>query len=46
MQLLEERVNRLSTPFELEWHHVSEKPWDWKLVRVSNPAFQIPVDVN
>ena len=45
MQLLDERVNRLPTPFELEWHHVSGKPWDWKLVRVSNPAFQIPADV-
>ena len=44
MQLLDERVNRLPTPFELEWHHVSGKPWDWKLVRVSNPAFQIPAD--
>jgi hypothetical protein len=46
MQLLDERVNRLPTPFELEWHHVSGKPWDWKLVRVSNPAFQIPADVS
>ncbi len=44
MQLLDERVNRLPTRFELEWHHVSGKPWDWKLVRVSNPAFQIPAD--
>ena len=46
MQLLDERVNRLPAPFELEWHHVSGKPWDWKLVRVSNPAFQIPADVS
>jgi hypothetical protein len=45
MQFLDERVNRLPTPFELEWHHVSGKPWDWKLVRVSNAAFQIPTDV-
>jgi hypothetical protein len=45
MQVLDERVNRLPTPFELEWHHVSGKPWDWKLVRVGNPAFQIPADV-
>jgi hypothetical protein len=44
MQLLDERVNKLPAPFELEWHHVSAKPWDWKLVRVSNPAFQIPAD--
>jgi hypothetical protein len=45
MQFLDERVNRLPTPFELEWHHASGKPWDWKLVRVSNAAFQIPTDV-
>jgi len=46
MQLLDERVNTLPTPFELEWHHVSRKPWDWKLVRVSNPTFQIPPDLS
>ena len=45
MRLLDERVNRLPAPFELEWHHVSGKPWDWKLVRVSNPAFQLSADV-
>jgi hypothetical protein len=45
MEVLDERVNRLPTPFELEWHQFSGKPWDWKLVRVSNPAFQIPADV-
>jgi hypothetical protein len=46
MQLLDERLNRLPAPFELEWHHVSGKPWDWKLVRVSNPAFQVPADMS
>ena len=46
MQALDERVNRLPAPFELEWHHVSGNPWDWRLVRVSNPAFQIPADVS
>jgi hypothetical protein len=45
MQLLDERVNKLPTPFELEWHRSSGKPWDWKLVRVSNSAFEIPADV-
>jgi hypothetical protein len=34
--LLQERVNSLSTPFELQWRRVSGKPWDWKLVRVAN----------
>lgn len=44
MQFLDEHVNRLPAPFALEWHHLSGRPWDWKLVRVSNPAFQIPAD--
>jgi len=44
MELLDERVNKLPTPFELEWHRLSGKPWDWKLVRVSNSAFEIPAD--
>jgi hypothetical protein len=45
MQLLDERVNKLPTPFELEWHRLSGKPWDWKLVRLSNSGFEIPAHV-
>ena len=45
MELLDERVNRLPTPFGLEWRHFSNKPWDWKLERMSNPAFQIPAEM-
>jgi hypothetical protein len=45
MQLLDERVNSLPAPFELEWRRLSGKPWDWKLARVSNSAFEIPADV-
>jgi hypothetical protein len=45
MELLAQRVNSLPTPFELEWHRLSGKPWDWKLVRVSNPAFELPADI-
>jgi hypothetical protein len=45
MEALDERVNKLPTPFELEWRQVSRKPWDWKLVRVSNAAFEVPTDV-
>lgn len=45
MEVLDERVNKLPAPFELEWHRVSGKPWDWKLVRVSNSSFEIPADV-
>lgn len=42
MTLLKERVNSLATPFQLEWRHVSAKPWNWKLVRVSNSDLEIP----
>ena len=40
--LIAERVNGLTTPFTLEWHKQSGKPWDWKLVRVSNEGLQLP----
>ena len=46
MEVLDQRVNKLSAPFELVWHRLSEKPWGWKLVRVSNSAFEIPADIN
>jgi hypothetical protein len=46
MEILDERVNKLPMPFEFEWWRVSGKPWDWKLIRVSNPAFQIPADMS
>ncbi|HXM32243.1 MAG TPA: hypothetical protein VN921_01225 [Chthoniobacterales bacterium] len=39
--VIEERVNALPTPFELEWRRGSNKPWDWKLVRVDNAALEI-----
>ena len=45
MEVFDQRVNSLPSPFELEWHHLSGTPWDWKLARVSNPAFEIPADV-
>ena len=44
MEVLDQHVNSLAVPFELEWHHLSGKPWNWKLARVSNPAFEIPTD--
>jgi len=40
--LLKERVNRLTSPFTLEWRQISAKPWDWKLARVSNDTLEIP----
>jgi len=46
MELLDQRVNKLPTPFELEWYRISGKPWDWRLVRVSNSGFEIPADVH
>jgi len=42
--LVEERVNSLSEPFELEWQRKSGKPWDWKLVSVRNAALEISRD--
>ena len=45
MEVLDQRVNSLPSPFKLEWHHLSGKPWDWKLARVSNPAFEISADL-
>ena len=44
--VVKERVNSLTTPFELQWRHISRKPWDWKLVRVSNPELEIPAEFN
>jgi hypothetical protein len=35
------RVNRLTEPFVLHWRRESWRPWDWKLVRVSNPALKL-----
>lgn len=40
--LVKERVNSLATPFTLEWRRLSGKPWDWKLVQVSNPGLELP----
>jgi len=40
--VIEERVNSLPAPFELEWRRRSSKPWDWKLVCVRNPSLEIP----
>ena len=36
-----ERVNSLTKPFQLDWRQESWRPWDWKLVRVSNLALEL-----
>ncbi len=36
-----ERVNGVTEPFVLHWRRQSWRPWDWKLVRVSNPGLEI-----
>jgi hypothetical protein len=41
---IKSRVNSLPTPFQLEWRRVSAKPWNWKLIRVSNPSLDIPAE--
>ena len=40
--IIKDRVNSLTTPFELKWRQSSGKPWDWKLVWVGNPELQLP----
>ncbi len=40
--LVRARVNAVEEPFELHWRQQSWKPWDWKLIRVSNPALEVP----
>jgi hypothetical protein len=42
MTEIKQRINSLTTPFKLQWHRQSAKPWDWKLVHVSNRELQIP----
>jgi hypothetical protein len=42
MTTIKERVNSLASPFQLEWRRISGKPWDWKLIRVSNADLVIP----
>jgi hypothetical protein len=39
--MVEQRVNSLNTPFELEWRGASGKPWDWKLLHVSNSELEL-----
>ncbi len=35
------RVNDLTEPFALHWRRESWRPWDWKLVKVSNPSLEL-----
>lgn len=41
MSEIKQRVNPLDAPFQLQWRRQSSKPWDWKLVRVSNRELKI-----
>ena len=42
--IIRERINSLEEPFTLQWRQVSWKPWDWRLMRVTNPALDIAAD--
>lgn len=42
--VMQERVNKLKTAFELEWRRQSGKPWDWKLVSVRNSELELPTE--
>jgi len=37
---VQNRVNSIETPFELEWQAGATWPWDWKLVCVRNPDLE------
>jgi hypothetical protein len=39
------RVNSLTKPCELHWRRESWKPWDWKLIGVSNPSLEISGEI-
>lgn len=39
------RVNSLGAPFKLTWRKQSGRPWDWKLVSVSNPELELPAEL-
>ena len=39
---LRQRLNQLESPFTARWRQQSWKPWDWKLVHVSNPGLELP----
>lgn len=43
--MIKTRVNALDAPFELHWQRKAWKPWDWKLVRVSNSALELSANV-
>ena len=40
--LIEQHVNAVAEPFKLQWRRQSWKPWDWKLVSVTNSEFEPP----
>jgi hypothetical protein len=42
MSEIRQRINSLKAPFKLQWRRQSARPWDWKLVHVSNRELQIP----
>lgn len=40
--MIQERVNPLPEPFNLQWRRASWELWDWKLVSVTNSALELP----
>ncbi len=44
MRLISDRINPLKEPFRLQWRKQSWKPWDWKLIHVSNEALDLAAD--
>jgi hypothetical protein len=40
--MVKDSVNTLQSPFTFRWQHTTWKPWHWTLLRVDNPALQLP----
>jgi hypothetical protein len=40
--MVRDRLKNVHTPFRLEWRRESRKPWDWRLLRVSNEELNLP----
>jgi hypothetical protein len=40
------RANQVADPFVLHWRRETWRPWDWKLVSVTNPGFAIPAELD
>lgn len=45
-QFVMQQSRALTEPFSFRWRRGSWRPWDWKLVAVDQPQFEVPAEVN